>query len=87
MGRATSSRSRTATLIRFSVDRVDANNFGEIVDVTDHYDVPFVYNVRATLSGSSLKTLFDVEPADDPRTPAGFADDTAYILVRIDCPT
>lgn len=70
----------------FSVRKVEANMAGRLVDVTARYDTLPHYTVAATRSGDNLKTRFEM-PAGDPRTPAGFLDDTGTVHRRFDCPT
>lgn len=69
----------------FSVQTVEANMAGRIVDVTDKYDTLPVYTVHATRGDGYLKTRFEL-PAGDPRTPAGFADRMRLVHRRFDCP-
>lgn len=69
----------------FSVQKVEANMAGRLVDVTAKYDTLPAYTVAATRSGDYLKTRFEM-PAGDPRTPAGFLDDTDTVHRHFDCP-
>jgi len=70
----------------FTVQTVEANLAGQIVDVTDKYDTLPEYTVYATRSGDYLKTQFEM-PAGDPRTPAGFADRLELRHRQFDCPS
>lgn len=72
-----------AGTLEVRVTKVEANVFGEIRDVTDLYDVPVVYEVRATLDDDRLKALFELPP--DPTKRVGLADDNAFIFVPVDC--
>ena len=69
----------------FSVRKVEANVAGRLVDVTAKYDTLPEYTVAATRSGDYLKTRFEM-PAGDPRTPAGFLDDTDTVHRHFACP-
>jgi hypothetical protein len=71
--------------VTFSVRKVEANVAGRLVDVTAKYDTLPEYTVAATRSGDYLKTRFAM-PAGDPRTPAGFLDDTDPAHRHFACP-
>ncbi len=75
--------------IAFHVKKVESSvplgPHGQMTDITNQYDTLPQYTVHATLSGDQLKTRFEM-PAGDPRTPAGFADDTPLLHRRFDCP-
>ena len=64
----------------FDVTEIEASGLdGAIGDVTDKYASRPKYDVLITRSGDSLKVRFVPLPEDDPRTPAGFADDIGLI--------
>lgn len=73
--------------LRFTVQRILTNDFlsGELEDVTERYGSLPVYDVAITRLGDAIKLRFSL-PADDPRTPAGFLDDSELVHVAADCP-
>lgn len=70
----------------FSVERVQAYvpSAGDIIDVTDRYATLPTYEVALLRNGGRLKAVF-VPAGDDPRTPAGFLENTALAHVRHEC--
>ncbi len=75
--------------IIFHVTKIESSlppgDQGQMTDITDGYDTLPQYTGYVTLSGDELRTRFAL-PADDPRTPAGFADDLDLLHRRFDCP-
>lgn len=69
------------------VERVFSNvpAITSITEITDRFATLPSYDVYVTLSGDELKAIF-ATPADDPRTPAGFLEDAAFIHQQFDCP-